>query len=233
MTSGLAGSSVLTSLIARAGYWLGENTFKKRDYDTYENTELIKLNLRLIEESDFKSNYTMVFDSDVIDSIGALYQKVDKVPYENFIKKCNDNRPWVWKDPRLWLTIRFWSNLVNLNDCRFILLNRDPLQNWISSTLRRMIQSYNYNKSYNMLVNNSIKTFFKTHNIEYLYILYEDLLLHPEETIGRLNSFLNSNLTIEDLRTVYNGQLYKKSKTYFDLLKAIMVYIKNYPQRYK
>src|SRR5690242_9748399 len=43
LTSGLTGSSVLTGLIARAGYWTGSQTFKK-EYDTFENVELIRLN---------------------------------------------------------------------------------------------------------------------------------------------------------------------------------------------
>jgi hypothetical protein len=40
LTSGLSGSSVLAGLIANAGYWVGDETFKKDDYDTFENREL-------------------------------------------------------------------------------------------------------------------------------------------------------------------------------------------------
>ena len=53
LTSGVSGSSVLTGLIAKAGYWTGDTTAKK-EYETYENQELIDLNLRLFKESGFR-----------------------------------------------------------------------------------------------------------------------------------------------------------------------------------
>ena len=39
LTGGLTGSSVLAGVLAAAGYWSGEDTFKKRDYNTYENAD--------------------------------------------------------------------------------------------------------------------------------------------------------------------------------------------------
>ncbi len=50
LTSGLTGSSVLSGLISRGGFWTGD-THKKEDYDTYENKRLIELNLSLIPPS--------------------------------------------------------------------------------------------------------------------------------------------------------------------------------------
>src|SRR5713226_606371 len=46
----------------------------------------------------------------------------DDSPYREFLAKCDEHRPWVWKDPRLWLTIYFWKSLLSLDQCRFILL---------------------------------------------------------------------------------------------------------------
>jgi hypothetical protein len=59
LTSGLSGSSVLTSLVAKAGYWTGE-THKKHDYDTYENTELLDLNLKILAPAGSKSTLDLV-----------------------------------------------------------------------------------------------------------------------------------------------------------------------------
>ncbi|HXI40008.1 MAG TPA: hypothetical protein VNH83_08520, partial [Bryobacteraceae bacterium] len=112
LTSGLTGSSVLTGLISQAGYWTGNSTHKKEDYDTYENQELIDLNLRLFDEAGYKGNYLTEFSPEVLSRIAALYGRIDSRPYELFINRCNENQPWVWKDPRLWLTIRFWNNLL-------------------------------------------------------------------------------------------------------------------------
>src|SRR5690242_2078379 len=122
LTSGLSGSSVLTGLIARAGYWTGE-THKKRDYDTFENKELIRLNRLLFERAAYTGNYLVEFSSEVIARIAKLSAPHGDA-YSSFIAECNQHRPWVWKDPRLWLTIRFWAEFLDLRDCNFILLTR-------------------------------------------------------------------------------------------------------------
>ena len=53
LTGGLTGSSALAGLLAAAGFWSGENTFRKRDYNTYENSELIRLNRQLMQRAFF------------------------------------------------------------------------------------------------------------------------------------------------------------------------------------
>src|ERR1700686_3366711 len=66
LTSGLTGSSVLTGLIARAGYWPGDRTHKKKEFDTYENEELIDLNRRIFEQANYHGNYLMDFSPGVL-----------------------------------------------------------------------------------------------------------------------------------------------------------------------
>ncbi len=95
LTSGLTGSSVLTGLIARAGYWTGDRTHKKTEYDTYENEELIDLNQRIFRQANYHGNYLMDFSPDVLAGIGAL--SGDEGLYDEFIQKCALHRPWVWK----------------------------------------------------------------------------------------------------------------------------------------
>src|SRR5262249_20676368 len=141
LTSGVSGSSVLTGLISRAGYWTGDTTHKK-EYDTYENQELIDLDLLLFKHAEYTGRYTMEFSSEAIARIAALGGKIDDRPFREFLQKCDGRRPWVWKDPRLWMTIYFWKNLLPLDDCKFILLTRSFSHAWVSSTLRRHIRSY-------------------------------------------------------------------------------------------
>ena len=108
LTSGISGSSVLTGLISRAGYWTGDITHKK-EYDTYENQELIDLDLRLFKQSGYTGNYAMEFSSAAIEQIRALNGTIDDHPFREFLQKCEAHQPWIWKDPRLWMTIRFWN----------------------------------------------------------------------------------------------------------------------------
>jgi len=230
LTSGLSGSSVLTGLIARAGYWTGKSTFKK-EYDTYENQELIDLDLQLIRHADYTGNYTMEFSADAIARIASLSNNIDDRLFRQFLQTCSQHRPWIWKDPRLWLTIGFWRNLLNLEECRFILLSRSLPNSWVSSTLRRQIRSYRSLKRYEQSIRDSITDFLKSNGLPYLHITFENLVACPEETIRDLNAYLGTDLTVEDLAAVYSKPSYAAPRSsVIDYVKAVFIYIKNYSE---
>lgn len=69
LTHGWTGSSVFTGLIGKAGYWYGDRTFQKHDYDTHENVELIELNKRMLTELGYTGDHEREFDSNVIESL--------------------------------------------------------------------------------------------------------------------------------------------------------------------
>jgi hypothetical protein len=230
LTSGLSGSSVLTGLIARAGYWTGD-THKKSDYDTFENKELIQLNLSLFERAAFTGNYLVEFSPEAVDRIAGL-NPTQAEDYSSFVASCERHRPWVWKDPRLWMTIRFWARLLDLEDCRFILLTRSFTQGWLSQILRRQIVGYQYSRIYEARVQRSILEFFAQYHVPYLQLRYEDLILRPAVTIQQLNRSLETELTVADLEQVYHKPLYKSPRTSWkNHLKALAIYAKNYSER--
>lgn len=232
LTSGLSGSSVLTALIARAGYWTGDSTFKKSEYDTFENQRLIDLNLRLFQEAGYKGNYLLEYKPETMERLASLYGKIDDGPYREFLKECNQHQPWVWKDPRLWLTIRFWKNLLELRNGQFILLTRGFMQSWISSILRKQITSYRYSRKYETQIQQSARGFCTENRLDYLHVTYEDLIVHPAKTIESLNRYLGTNLTEDDLKTVYHKPLYKNPRSSWSkFAKAMLIYLKNYSER--
>jgi hypothetical protein len=232
LTSGLSGSSVLTGLIARAGYWTGESTFKKADYDTFENQELIDLNLRLFREAGYRGNYLLEYSPEAIRNVGELYGKIDCAPYRALIEHCNQHEPWIWKDPRLWLTIRFWKNLLDLDSCCFIILSRGLMQSWISSLLRRQITTYRYSKAYETKIVESAVKFAEETRVPSLRLTYEGLIMRPAETLESLNRFLGSNLSLSDLQQTYHKPLYKSPRSSIARhVKAMMIYAKNYSER--
>jgi len=232
LTSGLSGSSVLTGLLCRAGLWKGESTHKKPQYDTYENEELIALNSKLFKAAGYAGNYMMEYSEAALQRLSVLHGEIDLRPYREFVQKCEHYRPWIWKDPRLWLTIRFWKNLLPLPACRFILLTRDATQTWISQTLRRQITTYRYSKNYEDCIQRSALRFFQENAVPYLTVRYEDLIVHPGETITRLNAHLGTDLGVEDLKKVYRKPLHKSPRSsWVKHLQAVAIYLRNYSQR--
>jgi hypothetical protein len=232
LTSGVTGSSVLTGLISRAGYWTGDITAKK-EYETYENQELINLDLQLFKESGYTGNYAMEFSSAAIERITALKGTVDDRLFREFQQKCEAHRPWIWKDPRLWMTIRFWNNLLSLDGCKFILMTRSYNHAWVSSILKRHIRSYGSMKRYERSIKESLIAFLDNTRKPYLHITYENLIVHPEDVIGKLNAYLGTNLTVDDLKAIYTLPLYKVPRSSpIDYFKAVLIYLKNYSERF-
>ena len=232
LTGGLTGSSALAGLLTAAGYWCGEDTFRKSDYNTYENSDLIELNRRLMQRVGVaEKDYTMAFQPDAIRRIEALRGVEDEADFRAMIERCEANAPWVWKDPRLWLTARFWAPLLDWSRIRVLLLRRDPLQAWISATQRRHIQTYRYLTTYNESIQESLREFLDANGIRYLPVLFEDLIVTPEREIERLSGFLGHPVTMDHFRSSYEGDLHRKPKTLRDGVEAALIYLKNYGER--
>lgn len=231
LTGGLTGSSALAGLLSAAGYWSGEGTFRKRDYNTYENSELIRLNRQLMQRAGAGEEYTMRFLPEAIVRIQALAGVEDPAEYRGLVADCGAHAPWLWKDPRLWLTIRFWHGLLDWSRTRVLLLRRDHMQAWVSCTQRRQIQSFDYARRYNEAIQASLRAFLDTNGIRYLPVLFEDLIVSPEHEIARLASFLHADLRMEHLRSTYDGPLYRRPKSLRDTVEAGLIYLKNYRER--
>jgi hypothetical protein len=110
-------------LIARDDYWVGRETFKK-EYDTYENLDLVNLNKNLLRDAGYAGRYEMQFRKDLLERIESMGPSVSDTAYRDFLAECNQHQPWVWKDPRLWVTIRYWHHLLDWNRCKVIVLTR-------------------------------------------------------------------------------------------------------------
>jgi hypothetical protein len=231
LTGGLTGSSALAGLLTAAGYWCGEDTFKKSDYNTYENSLLIQLNRQIMNRVAVGDEYTTVFQREAIGQIEALVGTEPDSEYRSFVASCESHAPWVWKDPRLWLTIRFWQPLIDWRRVRVLLLSRDPRQAWISTIQRRQIQTFGYLSRYNEAIQASLRQFLETNRIQFLPVQYEDLVVTPEREVERIGRFLGRPLTLEHLTSTYSGTLYRRPKTWRDGLEAGLIYLKNFGER--
>ena len=73
LNNGLSGSSVLTGLIAQAGYWTGSQTISKQDYatqayDTHESVDLVQLNQNILSHfrvgDEYHHRFSGIYRSD-------------------------------------------------------------------------------------------------------------------------------------------------------------------------
>lgn len=219
------------ALLARAGYWTGEATFRKPDYDTHENQSLVDLNKRMLRDLGVGRDYEHRFRSEDLRLAEQRMDRVDWGACRTFLAHCEKHRPWVWKDPRLWITVRIWSRILDLSAVRLVVVDRDPLQQWVAMTLRRQIQTYGHASAYNAGILGSIDEFLSERGLSFLRLRFEDLIRDPDAQIRRLNEHLGTRLEVADLQAVYRGMLYRNPRGIRDALKALAIYAKNYASR--
>lgn len=228
---GLSGSSVLSALRQRAGYSLAGPTVAKPDYDTFENAELVRLNRRLLELAGANS-FGVEYREAHVEKTQRLFCEVDDSEFRAFVRHCDSQQPWLWKDPALKVTMHFWKHFLDLSRIKFIVNDREPLQSWISWNIRRQVQSYDFAKRYLSEMSDSMQRFLMQHEAQHIHVRYEDLICKPEPTLERINQFLGSSLALDDLARVYKGPLRKKTHGLANFCKASLIYLKNYNQRY-
>jgi len=72
LTHGWTGSSVFAALLGRAGCWLSSSTVKNKDYDTFENAELVARNRELLHPHAPGIAHEHCFAFDDVSRIAAL-----------------------------------------------------------------------------------------------------------------------------------------------------------------
>lgn len=231
LTAGLTGSSVVAGLLQNRGYWAGGTTLRKRDYDTFENQELVALNDRLLRETGYQGRFDRAFSRADIEALAHRARAIDPAPYLGFLRACDQHQPWLWKDPRLWLTIRFWAPLLDFERAQILLVTRQHSQAWISHILRRQIQTPSYCRTYMEGVRASFVEFLTERGLPYHEIVYEDLLLRPEAALAALGGFIGVPITLAHLQEVFHAPLRRRHHGLRDYLRAVLIYLKNYRLR--
>lgn len=231
LTHGWTGSSVFTGLLGTAGYWLGAETMKKPDYDTFENQGLVELNRKMMDDLRLDGNHEHEFSRESVLELERRAGSLDLAPYRAFLERCESHAPWAWKDPRLTWTIRQWHPLLPADRTAYIVLTRDDRQAWISANLRRHVQSMAFTRAYNHGITASNIAYLEERALPYVRLSFEDLLLTPERTLETLNDFLGLQLGMDHLKSVFREPLYRKSRNFKDAVVASLIYWKNFGER--
>lgn len=225
------GSSIFTGLLHRAGYWVGTETVRQPDFDTYENARLVELNAQLLRtlrpglkpDTQFCARDAEQFERDA--------SLLDSEPYREFVAACDREKFWTWKDPQLTWTVRAWAPVTDFSRTAFLTLSRSELQTWIMLNKRMQVQSWRCSRQYHNAVNASNQAFAKANGASHLHLTLEDLLLQPEQTLEQLNVAFGLYLGMSDLQAVCRLPLYRKRRDWRDFTEALMVYVKNYHVR--
>lgn len=233
LTTGISGSSVITGFLAKSGLWTGDDTVYKDNitgkYETYENKKLVDLNDRLITEAGAEFVGKARYDADQRDRFNAMYRDVDTSSYREFISECDEHSPWIWKDPRLFLTIGFWKNLLDLQDTKIIVIHRNTYELWKSQAIKRIVYSYSYLKQSENETRQELIDYLDANGFTFMTLEYDQFTGNPDKSIERLNSFLGTRLSKNDWDDIYRPT--SQWSRYKRTLLAFLIYLKNYNSR--
>lgn len=128
-----SGTSLTAGIFGRKGYYVApEAAGEKMPTDDanptgyWEAVGLIERNVELYRAVGFGGHNS--WGPERIDE-AAIEQLAHLQPlpgHREFITSYDAHRPWVWKDPRLCLTLSYWWPLLSADDTRVLFLDRDP-----------------------------------------------------------------------------------------------------------
>jgi hypothetical protein len=231
LSPGLSGSSVVTALIARAGYWTGDDT-KKISYDTFENATLVDLNKKLLRAAGHLGDGAPANYPPTPTDIENSSQSLNMAQFISFLERCESEQPWIWKDPRLCFTMDFWAKLVDISSCRFIVVTRDVRQAWTGLVLRKLPPTpmHEMGQIFQMTIARA-HAFLERNGLGYLQIRFEDLICQPDQAIESLVGFLGVDLRRRDLEAVYCGNLQRRRWSRSDYIAARLRFLVKFALR--
>lgn len=214
--AGRTGSSFLAGLIAHKRFYINKKKIPSRgsypDGD-YENPDLIALNKKILKDSGYGFSKAMPEEAANIEAISQLAKYSSNHLYIDFLKKCEDKKPWLWKDPRLCYTIHFWDNLICKDDINFILITRDPYLVFRShSKFRIKYSKADIIKNY-YAQNASINKYLRNNRINALLMDYSEL--KHTDIIEKLNNYLKTSISIDDYYYIKRNNISKKEPELF------------------
>lgn len=235
LTTGISGSSVITGFLSSAGLWTGSETIYKDGitgkYETYENKALVGLNEKLLEIAGIEFGDKERYDVKIKYKLRELLLTENLEPYQHLVRECEAHSPWIWKDPRLLLTLGFWAGLLDLNNVKVIVLHRNPYELWKSQNIKRIIYSYTYLKNAENDTRKELTGYLESQNFSFISIEYDDFVKRPEKHIEKLKEFVGVDLRKEDW-----NRIYKRTRMSTQLKRTFLsclIYIKNYKNRFR
>ena len=218
--AGRTGSSFLSGLVSYNRFYINREMITSREGypdGDYENPELIMLNKQILLKSGYGYDKAFALKPVDIDSIKQFSKTAENTAFKNFVIKCNQNQPWLWKDPRLCYTIFFWQRFIDITRLRFIKITRDPYLVFRSHSKHQVkhLKKDLYNNY--AWQTRAVDRFLSEHNLNALHIDYAEL--KSPAIIHKINDYLETDISREDYFEIKKDNISKKESRFRFLLR--------------
>ena len=126
-----SGTSMTADLFQRHGYFVAAEQAELRSGDKFnpsgywEASRLLDANREVLRASGYTHDNTWMFPP-IGESCAARVWTLDPLDgHRELIHLYEQNRPWVWKDPRLCFTLPYWWRLMDPSRTSVLLITRD------------------------------------------------------------------------------------------------------------
>lgn len=205
-----SGTSLTTAIFARKGYHVGpmeEEGVRSGDehnpFGYFEADDVIAQNVALFRRVGYAEHNTWleqpITDAE-IRALGALEPSDED---RAFLETYRAREPWVWKDPRLTLTLGYWWRLMDPERIRVVFAARDPRDilnsflrmGWCTEAADSKAEALRRIHQHLQAARDAIAQ----HDIPHIEINYREYLDDPEGVARRLGAFCGIELSAADL----------------------------------
>jgi hypothetical protein len=199
-----SGTSLAASLFVNAGYYPGprqREASEANPFGYFQSQDLMALNVGLFHQVGFPFHNTWLYDR----MADEVRKRIDDLPvgdeHRQFLAHCGQQSPWVWKDPRMCMTLGFWRKVLDLDSTRIILVRREPaaiyhsfvVQNWLRE--RPMSREEVYERIEQHVA--AAREALDRHRLPFIEIWYEKLLAQPDPIVAQVNAFTRAGIRAE------------------------------------
>ena len=205
-----SGTSMVAGIFARKGYFLAENPEQElRPGDPnnpggyFEARSLENANAEVFAAAGFPFNNTWLEAAIPAEAVAALRNVAPLPAHRELVGKYQAHPPWLWKDPRLCFTLRYWWPLLDAATTRVLVTSRDP-EAVYRSFVRLQWRDRSSEAKQDVLARiaaqqRAILETVAELGIPHLVVAYEDFLAQPVEMARRLSAFTGVALAAADL----------------------------------
>lgn len=205
-----SGTSLTAAILVSKGYYVGSNRlsyFQHGDEDNpfgyFEADNLIDRNIEVLRKTGFYYANTWMFGE-------LLQSSIDQIPHltasdvdRQLVEAYREHAPWVWKDPRLCFTLRYWWPLLDGSRTGVLLLRRDWLD--VYHSFRRMgwcaggsIARARVKKLVEQHLGTA-ETTIEALSIPFVEVDYAEFMEMPHRVAKRIGEFFELDLSVQDL----------------------------------
>ena len=128
-----SGTSFAAAIFARQGYYVTsdpEQDLRQGDehnpFGYWEAGPLVEANSEVLRRVGYEHHNTWIYPAIAEEAVARIRALEPSPEHREFVQSYLPRHPWMWKDPRLCLTLSYWWKLMDPATTSVLLMKRSP-----------------------------------------------------------------------------------------------------------